>query len=657
MLRRIACLKFVVALLTLAVFGPVAMAVSGGALAIGRAFSYAYNNPAPEVGSGPMGSSMYSGNSFNVPTAGGGGAPMATPGPLTSSMRSTQVYTPMAPLAVSSAGGAVTLGAAPGYSYTGEPIQDLTSVLAEKSGQGPSINAVPLTSLAPQTPAPVRSAMLRGERLFRQGNYQQAAQSFETARDLSKDSAESLLSLAQTCFAMGEKTFDQGAQCLAKALVAFPDLPLVRVRPKDFFGNADDYKRSFASLEKFAKDNPKNAGALLLLGYMQWREGMVDKALDTLDSAMAVASNSDLAPGINVMLDGINRSGQVLLSQAPPMGPVQDYPWAGIRLGMPAGFKPSPRTSLSQVVVGVVESADKSNAHQIILYGYPIADASVTLKGFTDYMTDFMQKSPTVSNMKTDTEAEIPFVTGKALVRLLSYDTSGGKKASMGWVSFIREPKDRKGGRVGFMLGLVASEKQSEKLLPTLAAVAKTIALADPVSQPPAPIELGGGVIEDSQLLFSVAHPNGWVAKQTDKGYEFGQMDLSRGNVVSPRAKVIVQAIGAEYTAQSFGEDAINRNTPKGFVRKVLSKGPAKVAGRGGYQFVISQGPEEGMTGPSSVLVGRLTVVPGQDGKQTLRALVVECRDGQAKDVEALADKWMSTYQILSPPAASAGDN
>lgn len=633
-----------------------AIAASARNMAIGRAFSYAYNNPQPQAGEGPMGSSMYYGNTTNAPPVIGGAPPLSggMDSPLTSSSRSTRVYTPLAPATIVPSGSSSVTAYAAGSSYA-NPVRETISVLSERDKEGFALEVPPLTSLAPRTPGACRDAMLRGETAFRQGKLDDAAKSFETARVLSKNSAESLLSLVHVQLAQGEKQYDPAAANLAKVLQQVPGLMQVRVRPKDFFASADEYKKSVAALEAYVKANPKDAGAMLLLGYVQYRDGQIDDALNTAESGIAASPAKELEAGLAALYEGILRSGQVVAAGAPPMEKAKDYAWAGISVAFPKGFKPAPLASPNQVAIGIIDNGKDVDPHQVSLYAYNLGEGDMTLTGLMDFMMNSIRRSPTIKDMTTEAEAEVPFQTGEALVRLFRYVSGEAQtKTYMGWVAFIREPKDKKGPRIAYLLGLATTEKQSDKLLPTLAAIAKTVTMSEAVSPSLATIEMRGDLIQDSQYAFSITQPWGWSGRSTDKGFEMGQMDFTRNNCVSPKVEVIVQTVPGAQTPKTLIEAAIERKAPQGMTRKVLSQGPTKLAGQDGYQVVGTQTPEEGSPGPSSILVCRVTCVDLPDGHKKMYAIVVNCRDAQAKDAESLADKIGSGLQILKADAPAA---
>ncbi|MFA6133361.1 MAG: tetratricopeptide repeat protein [Phycisphaerae bacterium] len=614
-----------------------AMAISGRSLAIGRAFSYAYNNPQQSMGSGPLGSSVYTGQSNTVPISPYAPASpyAASPGPLAFSARSQQPIAPMAPVTIGPSGSSAYVPS------SGDP----ASVLA--AGDTQTTTTPRLTSLAPDGPGTVRGPIIQGEVSFRQGNYKQAARQFEAARSASGGSPESMLSLAQVYFAMGGVYYNEAADCLAMALKAFPDLPLVRVRPRDFFGSEQEYTAAYQALEQYVVGHPQDPRALLLLGYIQWRQGLVDKARDLLEAANKAQPGLEVAKGIATLLDGITRASQIILSEAPPMEEAREYSWAGIRLGVPGGMKFGPLSSPNQVISGIVEGKDGNEPRLVTLYAYPLAPA-VTLNTAMDSVSGTLARFAFIKDMKTEAEAEVPFQTGTALVRIFTYtDASSGSRIATGWVGFIREPQDAQSPRIGYLLGVATGEKQAEDILPTLAAISKTISVGQPRSIPVASTDIAGNTFEDRQLLFSITQPRSWAGRQTEKGFDMGQMDFARGNAVSPQADVIVQAVEANATAKSFGEEAIARTVPKGMVRKILSQGPATLGGQDAYQFVVSQGPQDGASGSPSIVAGRLFVQDRPDGTRRLYALVVRCHNAEAKDVEALTDQLASTFKLL----------
>lgn len=635
--------RVLTALALVAIGASALQAASARGLAVARAFQYAYNNPQLGPGEGPLGSSIY--------TGGGSGsrgpiavnaAPTGNESVLANQVRSVQMYTPMAPVSLSSADGANLSG----YAAYMNPFRDMSSALDARDAQGMSIRSEKMTSLAPKTPGEYRDAMLQGESLMRQGKLQDAADSFEKARKLSSDSAESLLSLSHVYFAMGTKGYDKAAEFLAKTLEVFPDLLTVRVRPQEFYASEEDFAKNAANLDEFVKANPKDAPAMLLQAYIQYRQGQLDKASPTLKAVMALGPAKEIADGVYAMQDGITQIRQFIQSEAPKLLSARNYAWAGIGLAVPEGFKPIALNSPNQVLLGTVQDPLRGGSYQISLYAYALAE-DMKLKAFMDFMSDSLKQSPSLKNMETDAEVEVPFQTGRALVRVFTYEVgSARQKTTMGWVAFSRDSKEKGVPRIGYMLGVAMNEVQADQLLPTLVAISKTVTLTAPVSPSASALAKDGQAVEDRQFGFTMFQPEGWSGRQTDKGYEMGQMDFIRGAII-PRVEVMAQTVAATYTAQSMGEEAIQKRTPKGFIRTILSKGPAKLDGQDGYQFVVSQKPETGAAGAETILAGRLILLDLGNGSKMMFALVVNGGTMSAKEAEAFTETASSFFKLM----------
>lgn len=623
-----------------------ALAVSGGQLAIARAFGYAYNNP---TWGGNYGANT-STSDFAIPRGPGGAVPSGYGAPLMSSTSPFQPYAPMSPVTIISSGGGAAM--APSGGYAGNPIIEGISVLAGAEEKGTLMQGPYLTSLAPDSPASIRGPMLQGEADFRAGRYEQATVSFETARKYWGGSPEVLLSLAHVGFAQGGTFYTQAASNLSKAFKEFPDLLLARARPQEFFGSVQEYDKALAALQSYTQANPKNAATLLLLGYVQWRAGQVEQADRLLQAAVAAGPSKEVSDGIAAMQVGMRHVRQMILLDAPALDKAQEFAWAGIRLAVPSGFRADPLTSPNQVLTGLV--AGKDVAQLVSLYAYPMGEG-VTLKAFMDTLGDSLHGMPFVKDMHIDAEAEVPFLGGTALVRLFTYTAAPkDSKIVTGWVVFTGPAASGKSQRVAYLLGTAGEESQAQGILPTLAAMSKTIALAEPVIPSPTSLDLSGNVVENEPLRFSIVQPMFWAGRRTDRGYEMGQTDLVQGGVESPRVEVVVQTVAGSCTAESFGQDVLQRTPPAGITRKLLSKGPAKLAGQDGYQFVVSQSRQDDAAKAASTLVGRLICLDAGEGRKTIYALVVDCRGAEPKDVEALAEKIAADFKLLPPVAEKA---
>jgi hypothetical protein len=182
-----------------------------------------------------------------------------------------------------------------------------------------------ITSLASKEPGLLRDHMIAGEKAFQRGIYTRAMHNFKLAREISLNSPESNLALCHTYFAMGDTTslegtasegapplsYNQPCLYLIQAIRPLPELALLPLEPKEFWGELRDYGDRLAELETYCEEQPEDPEALLLLAYFKWFESDTDAAADALVQAYPHATNEDTAEAIETFWDGMRASGQV----------------------------------------------------------------------------------------------------------------------------------------------------------------------------------------------------------------------------------------------------------------------------------------------------------------------------------------------------------
>ena len=177
---------------------------------------------------------------------------------------------------------------------------------------------LPITSLVPTAPGLYRTHMMRGEEAFREGDFHLAHSEFQSANHIGGKDPESLLSLAHAAYARSRFSYNEGALHMRRVLKVLPELPLVPLQPKVFFGEgpeaAERYTERIERLEERVTKSPQDANALLLLGYFRWFEGDVDRAHRALAAALAGAlrkEDEDQLTGIRTFWDGMVASGKI----------------------------------------------------------------------------------------------------------------------------------------------------------------------------------------------------------------------------------------------------------------------------------------------------------------------------------------------------------
>jgi len=180
----------------------------------------------------------------------------------------------------------------------------------------------PVTSLAPAEPGPLRDLMLKGEKAFRRAEYADALQSFQLANDVSLNSPEAMIGMFHARFALSEDSYSSASFLLMRALRNLPELPLVPLDPKEFYGVGRDYGEQLAGLVEYCRRQPDEAEPLLVLTYFQWFAGDVSAAVDSLRQANAAAmdrQDSLVLEAIDTFWDGMVASGLVEgMTIAPP---------------------------------------------------------------------------------------------------------------------------------------------------------------------------------------------------------------------------------------------------------------------------------------------------------------------------------------------------
>jgi tetratricopeptide (TPR) repeat protein len=167
-----------------------------------------------------------------------------------------------------------------------------------------------ITTLVPEEPGSYQDKMRLGERLFRQGEYREASREFELANVISLNAPETHLSLMHVHFAGADRNYSLPAYYLRQALRYLPELPLVRVHPKSFYGQTATYIRDLVDLEDYVKADPFDYDSRLMLAYLQWRDGQTTESVENLSYALALAVNEEQIEAVDTLWDGMTASGK-----------------------------------------------------------------------------------------------------------------------------------------------------------------------------------------------------------------------------------------------------------------------------------------------------------------------------------------------------------
>jgi hypothetical protein len=518
---------------------------------------------------------------------------------------------------------------------------------ARELGEGPSATRKPLTSLAPLAEGGVRAAIVKGEAALKKKDYDEALESFMAAGRASTWSPESQLSVFHARLAMADKSYDQAAKHLGLTLRAFPALAMVPVRPEAFYAEGE-YQRILSQLETRAEALPRDPEAMFVLGYLRWRGGQFAESQDVLADAVTASKDRELTKSIDLLLDSIGAVREDLIVDAPKMQPAVDYAWGGIRLALPANFRPERISEVNRIVLA--SAGTEKAPRKISLSVYPAGDR-VDLGALMDSIARSINDRVGVTDMKTEGEAEVAFLDGRALVRTMTC-TYAGMEIVVARLCFLRDVSDstHPNRHLAYVLGMGMLAEKADGLLPAVAAVARSAEWIDFRQPIDLPLSKDSHPVNDPRWGYSIRQPIGWAGAFSESGFAMGQFDCVLGGAVTPRVEVICADVDAAETPKSIGEKAIETKVEEGYTMTVLSQGPAKLAGLDGYQFILKKEAPPAGAGQSPVVsieVGRLICVAGKGEQQRMLALVARCQGATPKQAQAALDAVASSFALL----------
>jgi len=197
-----------------------------------------------------------------------------------------------------------------------------------------------ITSLVPSEPSQYATYLEEGEKAFKEGRFEQAYRQFKLANHITVKDPESLLSLAHAAFAKSSYGYSEAGLYLRRSLIRFPELPLVQIKPRAFYGKTprgvNRYTTRIVRLEDHIARSSYDVNALLILAYFKWFDGEYELAHKTLRRASDLLEESkdrEMIEAVGIFLDGIAASGMVPTEESPapavkkePESPAQDAP-------------------------------------------------------------------------------------------------------------------------------------------------------------------------------------------------------------------------------------------------------------------------------------------------------------------------------------------
>ena len=181
-----------------------------------------------------------------------------------------------------------------------------------------------IKSFVPAETSMYQAAMLKADKAFRGGMYLEANDHLSVAMALARDAPELNLSLVLTNLAM--RNYHSAVFHLKKALTVFPELPLVKMDLRDFYGktedgNVRDFQKHRAGLLELQRGfNRDTVEWMLLTAYIHYFSGSPEKAAPMLRRMFGKArtiGNEELIEVASVFWDGMVAAGKVTGSLDP----------------------------------------------------------------------------------------------------------------------------------------------------------------------------------------------------------------------------------------------------------------------------------------------------------------------------------------------------
>jgi hypothetical protein len=164
------------------------------------------------------------------------------------------------------------------------------SELASKIGRQPTTSSTtkpkkikPVSSFVPSEPSRYQKYMKQGDQAFRTERFIESSEAFDVASAMGRYLPESHLSLVHAHFALGR--YYSAAYHLRRTLKYFPDLPMVSLRVRLFYGRTETFVKHVDKLRREIKESGDNADLSLLLGYVRYFDGAEADAAKVLRRA------------------------------------------------------------------------------------------------------------------------------------------------------------------------------------------------------------------------------------------------------------------------------------------------------------------------------------------------------------------------------------
>ncbi len=321
---------------------------------------------------GILKSSLISNYNLRRGAAGGGAGTLKTSLPKLSGLKgrtygSTKITMPVT---MGPSGRPKNVGTGAGGAAT---TPDIRSKLSSKTGHTTTATSTtkpekpkPIASFVLTEPSRYQKFMKQGEQAFRAERYIEAADAFDVASAMGRYLPESHLSLVHAYTALGR--YNSAAYQLRQALKHFPELPLVSLRVRLFYGRTETFVGQMDKLQQETRKSYADADLSLLLAYFRYFDGDQVDAAKMLRQAWKIGKNDpSTVKAAETFWDGMVATGKAKGALAPTTKPTKPVPTGQDK---PAGIQPALLPAVSRQPTGTPaggtgnQAAEKKNAQK-----------------------------------------------------------------------------------------------------------------------------------------------------------------------------------------------------------------------------------------------------------------------------------------------------
>ena len=352
----------------------------------------------------------------------------------------------------------------------------------------------------------------------------------------------------------------------------------------------------------------------------------------------------------------------------------REYPWAGLRLAIPAGFEPQPLAEIDQVLQANRIQGRKAT-QSLSVYVHVVEDPEATAESVSASLIEPLKDSLAFRNLKEVKAGKMPLAGQEGFARRLTFTHRGQKTIAVSACVIRNVQRPAKNGktrkpaplRLAYILAMeVALGKEGQHtdvLLRTFDAVARSmhfIGLQHPADMPL--VMEGRPFAKHFPKGIALRQPEHWVAAVTETGLAMGITDYLLGGQFTPAVQVLAMNIPEGQSAKTCGMKYIQHQRKEGLAVEVFAEGPATLADRKGYQYVLrrtlrpttrpASAPADNPHADTDVIeIQRGICLPDKADPESCRhvTLLLTCRYADRKKALALMDQFADALSLFTP--------